>query len=162
MEERLFKRERKPGTHHTDDKLQQKKEYGGGTGKHNAVLGIFYDSLIGCAVSADQLHTQLHLGWGWMLMFAVWPVISYRKRQNKPKVVTYTDKVISQVWLVMGYMFIITFLTIGIMEITFARHADDFLLMLPLSLVYCGLGTSITGIIIQERWMTYAPSLRLL
>ena len=94
--------------------------------------------------------------WGWMLMFAVWPVISYRKRQNKPKDVTYTDKVISQVWQVMGYMFILTFLTIGIMEIAFARHAD-FQLMLPLSLVYCGLGTSITGIIIRERWMTYAP-----
>lgn len=94
--------------------------------------------------------------WGWMLMFAVWPVISYKKRQDRPKVVTYTDKVISQVWKVIGCMFIITFLTIGIMEFIFVRHAD-FLLMLPLSLIYCGIGTSITGIIIQERWMTYSP-----
>lgn len=94
--------------------------------------------------------------WGWMLMFAVWPVIAHKKKQELPRVVTYTDKVISQVWKVMGGMFIITFITIAVMEFIFARHID-FILMLPLSLIYCGIGVSITGIIIQERWMTYTP-----
>ena len=94
--------------------------------------------------------------WGWMLMFVIWPIMSYRQRQRPPKVVTYTDKVISQVWQVMGWMFIVTFLTIGIIEFSFARYID-FILMLPLSLIYCGIGVSITGIIIQERWMTYTP-----
>ena len=94
--------------------------------------------------------------WGWMLMFVIWPIMSYRQRQKPPKVVTYTDKVISKVWQVMGWMFIVTFLTIGIIEFSFARYID-FILMLPLSLIYCGIGVSITGIIIQERWMTYTP-----
>ena len=94
--------------------------------------------------------------WGWMLMFVIWPIMSYRQRQRPPKVVTYTDKVISKVWQVMGWMFIVTFLTIGIIEFSFARHIE-FILMLPLSLIYCGIGVSITGIIIQERWMTYTP-----
>ena len=96
--------------------------------------------------------------WGWMLMFVIWPIMSYRQRQRPPKVVTYTDKVISQVWQVMGWMFIVTFLTIGIIEFSFARYID-FILMLPLSLIYCGIGVSITGIIIQERWMTYTPQI---
>lgn len=96
--------------------------------------------------------------WGWMLMFVIWPIMSYRQRQRPPKVVTYTDKVISKVWQVMGWMFIVTFLTIGIIEFSFARYID-FILMLPLSLIYCGIGVSITGIIIQERWMTYTPQI---
>ncbi len=55
-----------------------------------------------------------------------------------------------------GNGIIVTFLTIGIIEFSFARYID-FILMLPLSLIYCGIGVSITGIIIQERWMTYTP-----
>jgi len=101
--------------------------------------------------------TQNHIwSWGWMLMFAMWPIIAYKQKQKPPRVITYTDKVISQVWQVMGCMFILTFLTTGAVEIIFASHVD-FILMLPLSLIYAGLGVSITGIIVQERWMTYTP-----
>ncbi|RHJ93463.1 hypothetical protein [Parabacteroides bouchesdurhonensis] len=118
-------------------------------GYFTAILSIALFSLV-------SLTHNLMWSWGWMLMFAVWPIISYKQKKQPPMVVTYTDKVISQVWQVMGCMFVITFITIGIIEVFIAEHID-FIQMLPLSLLYAGLGVSITGIIVQERWMIYTP-----
>lgn len=127
-----------------------------GQGNYMLIWGYFTTALSIILFALVNLTHSFIWSWGWMLMFVMWPIMSYRQRQKPPRVVTYTDKVISQVWQVMGWMFIVTFLTIGIIEFSFARYID-FILMLPLSLIYCGIGISITGIIIQERWMTYAP-----
>ena len=127
-----------------------------GQGNYMLIWGYFTTTLSIILFALVNLTHNFIWSWGWMLMFVIWPIMSYRQRQRPPKVVTYTDKVISQVWQVMGWMFIVTFLTIGIIEFSFARYID-FILMLPLSLIYCGIGVSITGIIIQERWMTYTP-----
>ena len=127
-----------------------------GQGNIMLIYGYFTTALSSVLFVLISLTHNFIWSWGWMLMFVIWPIMSYRQRQRPPKVVTYTDKVISKVWQVMGWMFIVTFLTIGIIEFSFARYID-FILMLPLSLIYCGIGVSITGIIIQERWMTYTP-----
>ena len=127
-----------------------------GQGNIMLIYGYFTTALSIILFALISLTQNFIWSWGWMLMFVIWPIMSYRQRQKPPKVVTYTDKVISKVWQVMGWMFIVTFLTIGIIEFSFARYID-FILMLPLSLIYCGIGVSITGIIIQERWMTYTP-----
>ena len=37
------------------------------------------------------------------------------------------------------------------------EQSVNFILMLPLSLLYCGLGVSINGIILREKWMIYSP-----
>ncbi len=127
-----------------------------GQGNIMLIYGYFTTALSIVLFALISLTHDFIWSWGWMLMFVIWSIMSYRQRQKPPKVVTYTDKVISKVWQVMGWMFIVTFLTIGIIEFSFARYID-FILMLPLSLIYCGIGVSITGIIIQERWMTYTP-----
>lgn len=127
-----------------------------GQGNYMLIWGYFTTTLSIILFALVNLTHNFIWSWGWMLMFVMWPIMSYRQKQKPPRVVTYTDKVISQVWQVMGWMFIVTFLTIGIIEFSFARYID-FILMLPLSLIYCGIGVSITGIIIQERWMTYTP-----
>ena len=127
-----------------------------GQGNIMLIYGYFTTILSIVLFALISLTHNFIWSWGWMLMFVIWPIMSYRQRQRPPKVVTYTDKVISKVWQVMGWIFIVTFLTIGIIEFSFARHIE-FILMLPLSLIYCGIGVSITGIIIQERWMTYTP-----
>lgn len=127
-----------------------------GQGNIMLIYGYFTTALSIVLFALISLTHDFIWSWGWMLMFVIWPIMSYRQRQKPPKVVTYTDKVISKVWQVIGWMFIVTFLTIGIIEFSFARYID-FILMLPLSLIYCGIGVSITGIIIQERWMTYTP-----
>ena len=129
-----------------------------GQGNIMLIYGYFTTALSIVLCVLISLTHNFIWSWGWMLMFVIWPIMSYRQRQRPPKVVTYTDKVISKVWQVMGWMFIVTFLTIGIIEFSFARYID-FILMLPLSLIYCGIGVSITGIIIQERWMTYTPQI---
>lgn len=127
-----------------------------GQGNIMLIYGYFTTALSIVLFALISLTHDFIWSWGWMLMFVIWPIMSYRQRQKPPKVVTYTDKVISKVWQVIGWMFIVAFLTIGIIEFSFARYID-FILMLPLSLIYCGIGVSITGIIIQERWMTYTP-----
>ena len=127
-----------------------------GQGNIMLIYGYFTTALSIVLFALISLTHDFIWSWGWMLTFVIWPITSYRQRQKPPKVVTYPDKVISKVWQVIGWMFIVTFLTIGIIEFSFARYID-FILMLPLSLIYCGIGVSITGIIIQERWMTYTP-----
>lgn len=133
---------------------KQKMEVGNGNqflywGYFTAILSVLLFTLI--SLTNSYIWT-----WGWMLMFGVWPLIAYKKRQKPAAVVTYTDKVINQVWQVMGWMFGFTFITSGVIEFIL-YHQANFITMLPLSLLYCGLGVSITGIIIQERWMIYSP-----
>ena len=127
-----------------------------GQGNYLLVWGYFTTALSIILFTLIALTHNMIWSWGWMLMFVMWPVMSYRQRQQPPRVITYTDKVIMQVWQVMGWMFVITFLTTGTIEFIFGRYVD-FILMLPLSLIYCGLGVSITGIIVQGRWMIYTP-----
>lgn len=127
-----------------------------GTGNVMLYWGYFTAILAIVLYALVYFTHNLIWGAGWMLMFAVWPIIAYKKKQKPPKVVTYTDKVISQVWQVMGYMFILTFATSGIIGY-FVANSLHFVLMLPLSLLYTGLGVSITGIILRERWMIYTP-----
>lgn len=133
-----------------------KKNMEVGQGNVMLIWGYFTTLLSVTLFILINLTHNLMWSWGWILLFILWPVIAYKQKQHAPRVVTYTDKVISQVWQVMGWMFAFTFITIGIVEQLFMGHAN-FIIMLPLSLIYCGLGVSITGIIIQERWMIYSP-----
>lgn len=133
-----------------------KKNMEVGQGNIMLIWGYFTTFL---SIALFTLIYQTHnfmWSWGWIVLFLLWPLIAYKQKQHAPRVVTYTDKVISQVWQVMGWMFTFTFITIGIVEQLFMSYAD-FIIMLPLSLIYCGLGISITGIILQERWMIYSP-----
>lgn len=133
-----------------------KKNMEVGQGNIMLIWGYFTFALSIILFTLISLTHSYMWSWCWMLMFAVWPLISYKQRQNRPRVITYTDKVISQVWKVMGAMFIFTFITTGVVELILADYIN-FIPMLPLSLIYCGIGVSITGIIIQERWMIYSP-----
>lgn len=133
-----------------------KKNMEVGQGNIMLIWGYFTTILSISLFTLISLTHNFMWSWGWMFLFLLWPTIAYKQKQNTPRVVTYTDKVISQVWQVMGWMFGFTFITIGIVEYLFIGYAD-FIIMLPLSLIYSGLGISITGIIIQERWMIYSP-----
>lgn len=91
--------------------------------------------------------------WGWMLMFVFWLFIA--RMQKKPLVVSYTDKVTGQVWQVMGTLFVITFA--GCFVLCLLCEKATMILMMPLSLLYVSIGTSITGIILRERSLTWLP-----
>lgn len=117
----------------------------------------YFTVFLSIVISILIMCTQSYIwSWGWMAMFMVGPVISYKQRGHEPAVVTYTDKTISKVWQVFGCMFGLTFVLIAIF-CSFYERSFNFILMLPLSLLYCGLGVSINGIILREKWMIYSP-----
>ena len=62
----------------------------------------------------------------------------------------------AKVWQVFGCMFGLTFVLIAVFCALYGQSVN-FILMLPLSLLYCGLGVSINGIILREKWMIYSP-----
>lgn len=93
----------------------------------------------------------------WFLMFVPMFVSKIGNRNKINMVITYTDKVISNIWQVVGILFILTALVMAAMGVAFGRI--DFGLMLPLALLYVAIGTSVTGVIIKENVLKYAPLL---
>lgn len=91
----------------------------------------------------------------WLLMFLPALLIRLKASKQKPKVVTYMDKAIDNTWSVIGSLFALTFIAIGIIGWSVGRYY--FVLMLPLSLLYAGIGISITGVITQVRTLMYTP-----
>lgn len=90
----------------------------------------------------------------WFMMFVPNIIIQMRNKKEASKVVTYTDKAIENTWSVVGSMFGITVLAI----FAFGWYVGEcnFGLMLPLSLLYAGIGTSITGVITNIKELIYA------
>jgi len=128
-------------------------------GRGNVLLywGYFTFAL-SVAINAIVTITQNgYWSFGWFLMFVFWGFMSYKRRNSKPKIITYTDKAIRQVWTVLGFMFILSTIVLTVFSYIFSFHV--FNLMMPLSLLYCGLGISIMGIILEEPWLTYTPLL---
>ncbi len=94
---------------------------------------------------------------GWFLMFVFWGImeLKHRREAKKEVVVTYTDTVLAKVWWIIGWLFFATILVMG--AVTAIHGQGNFSLMLPLSLLYAAIGTSITGIIIKESCVMYSP-----
>lgn len=92
---------------------------------------------------------------GWFGMFLFWFYMRWMERKNESAVITYADRAIMQVWLVIGSLFILTVLVM--FALSFYYGGVDFSLMLPLSLLYAGIGVSITGVIIRSRLVTWSP-----
>lgn len=91
----------------------------------------------------------------WFLMFAVSAVIQWRSAKRKPQVVTYMDRAIGNTWSVVGVLFALT--VVMIFVIGMGVGVVYFSLMLPLSLLYAGIGTAITGVITRVGALTYMP-----
>ncbi|MDY6122188.1 MAG: hypothetical protein SPI72_03835 [Porphyromonas sp.] len=91
----------------------------------------------------------------WVLMFVPDLVMRLTKKHREPKVKTHVDKMIRQMWQVLGSLFGLTFVTIGLLS--FVVGQADMLLMLPLSLLYAGIGISIMGIALREPVMVVLP-----
>ncbi|MFA7033859.1 MAG: hypothetical protein WC166_04305 [Bacteroidales bacterium] len=70
------------------------------------------------------------------------------------------DKAIANTWLVIGALFSLT--VVAIIVLGLCVGLINFTLMLPLSLIYAGIGTSITGIIMNEKVLVYTPLLSFL
>ena len=89
----------------------------------------------------------------WWLMFLCWGFVSWKSK--KPRVVTYTDRALNSVWMVVGLMF--CFSTVYLMASAFITRNTDMSLMMPFSLLFVSVGTSMTGVIIRNHAITYLP-----
>ena len=65
------------------------------------------------------------------------------------------DKAINSTWRILGQLFFLT--VIGLALFGYLAGKCNFGLMLPLSLLYAGIGVAITGIISDFKLMVYSP-----
>jgi membrane protein len=88
--------------------------------------------------------------WGWFSIPVFgWLFILSKEQWKQRTVITYTDKVIDAIWMVLGIMF---FGAVMVLMFTNAMNV-----MLPLSLILCAVGTSFTGIVLRERFLIFSP-----
>ncbi|OKZ34776.1 MAG: hypothetical protein BHV68_17380 [Bacteroidales bacterium 43_8] len=118
-----------------------------GSGSGNKFLMYGYTAAILSIVIYALVYFTGNSAWsaGWFLMFLPFLVSSVREKRNRPRVI--------------GALFVLTVLTMIVLGFVIGRV--NFGLMMPLALLYCGMGTSITGLVIKEFSLTYFPLLAL-
>ena len=126
-------------------------------GSGNIFLYYGYSAFIISIVVFVVVYFTANQVWAalWFLMFVPNIVIQIKNRKERPPVVTYMDKAIANTWSVIGAMFMLTI--IAIIVFGFYVGFCNFALMLPLSLLYAGIGTAITGVIMNVKVLIYAP-----
>ena len=92
---------------------------------------------------------------GWFLMFLPVIILLLKGKRNSPTIVTYTDSMVNKVWQVVGTLFSLTVLVMLALSLLVGKC--DFMLMLPLCLLYASIGTAITGLVIREKCLSYTP-----
>ena len=114
-----------------------------------------------CAVMALLIYGVIMLtqnpvwNWLWFLIPAIGYPIMYWQRKNEVRpVLTFTDKVLTQIWQVTGQYGI----AIGILV---CLYFQTMLLLLPLILILCSLSTCMTGCLIGDKWMRNSASFTL-
>lgn len=124
-------------------------------GSGNILLLYGYISVIASIVTYLMCYFTSQMYWHslWFILFI--PIIYNLVFQKKRSVVTYTDKAIDNIWKVINSLFILSVLTILVMGVI--TKVFIFIPMLPLSLLYVGIGTACTGVIMNEKSMTYFP-----
>ena len=134
---------------------QSKKNMKVGSG--NILLYYGYAALLLSMAVYLLVHLTSKPIWSalWFLMFV--PAIWIRMNKNKSDVciVTYMDKAINSIWSILGQAFFLTLIGIAVFGYFTGRY--NFTLMLPLSLLYAGIGIAITGIITDYKLMVYTP-----
>lgn len=134
---------------------QSKKNMEVGSG--NVLLYYGYPALILSVTVYLLVHLTDKPIWSalWFLMFvpAIW--IGVNEKKSEVCVVTHMDKAINSTWRILGQLFFLT--VIGITIFGYFAESCNFALMLPLSLLYAGIGIAITGIITDFKPMIYTP-----
>ena len=125
-------------------------------GNGNILLCYGYPAVILSVVVYFLVHTTGNSVWAalWFLMFTPSLWIAFRKKIDVI-VITHMDKAINSTWRILGQLFFLT--VIGLALFGYLAGKCNFGLMLPLSLLYAGIGVAITGIISDFKLMVYSP-----
>lgn len=135
---------------------QTKQNLQAGSGKtflYNGYTGVALSFVISALV-----HTTSDPRWAalYFLMFMPGILIRMKEKRHKPEVVTYTDKAVYGIWEVIGTLFAVT--AAALAGIRWMTGCPDFVaIMLPLSLLYCSIGTSMTGAILRIPALVRVP-----
>ncbi len=134
---------------------QTKKNMEVGSG--NIFLFYGYTAFILSLIVFLSVYFTTNPAWAflWFLMFIPGIVIRIKNAKEKPQVTTYMDKALSNTWTVVGALFVLT--VAAILVLHRPTGTCNFMLMLPLSLLYAGIGTSITGAITNFKMLIYMP-----
>lgn len=126
-------------------------------GSGNVLLCYGYPALVLSVAVYLLVHLTDNRVWSvlWFLMFVPYIWIGINKKRTEVRVVTHMDKAINSTWSILGQLFFLTAVGIAIFGY-FIGHCN-FALMLPLSLLYAGIGIAITGIITDFKLMIYTP-----
>jgi len=137
--------------------IQSTKEYiEVGNGNQFLYWGYFTAALAVVVEVVYNMTESRHSGWLWMLMFVFWIFMAIINKRKHHTVITYINKVVNHVWYVIGSIFIVTSVVIFTLAIVY-NHYKSLDLMMPLSAIYVGIGVSMTGIIVQNRWIANLP-----
>lgn len=96
--------------------------------------------------------------WFAMLVLYLWG--TFTGKRNKTGAVTYLESMLGNIWKIIGSMFGLTI--IAIVAIGAYVGKIDFSLMMPLSIIYAGIGVSMTGLVIKEKSFVWFPLVGLL
>lgn len=116
------------------------------------------------AFTAAIVYTAVHLTGNpkfWMLWFLMFlPYLAtliktFAGKKQKPEVVTYLQDMMDKTWKIIASMFGLTLLSL--LGCSFIVGRFDSSVMIPLSIIYAGTGTAITGLILKEKWLIYPP-----
>lgn len=134
---------------------QSKKNMEVGSG--NILLYYGYPAVVLAVVVYVLAHTSHNNVWFalWFLMFVPSVLIRLAERKSKPRIITHVDKAINSTWRILGWLFFLS--VVGIFAIGSIVGSCNFALMMPLSLLYAGIGMSITGVIMDFKLMVYTP-----
>lgn len=96
----------------------------------------------------------------WFAMFLpyIWTLL--RSKRVKQGVTTYLGEMLDHIWKIIGSMFVLTVFVI--LAVGWGIGRIDFSLMMPLSLIYAGIGTSMTGLVMKEKGFVWTPLVGLL
>lgn len=123
---------------------------------YNAFLLYGYAAVLVSAVTWMLIRWsgQMEFMFVWFAMFIPYLVTLFGKR-SAPQVKTYLEGMIESVWRIIGSMFGLTVLVM--VAVGFMTGTVNFSLMMPLSIIYAGIGTSITGLVLKENWFVWTP-----
>lgn len=96
--------------------------------------------------------------WFAMLVLYLWG--TFTGKRNKTGAVTCLESMLGNIWKIIGSMFGLTI--IAIVAIGAYVGKIDFSLMMPLSIIYAGIGVSMTGLVIKEKSFVWFPLVGLL
>jgi len=96
-----------------------------GSGSGNKFLMYGYTAAILSIVIYALVYFTGNSAWsaGWFLMFLPLLFSSVREKRDRPKVVTYIDRMINETWRVIGALFVLTVLTMIVLGFQF--RVDD-------------------------------------